>query len=68
MSNNFVRQGLKDTDAAKILGLHPQTLRNKRSRGEGPPYVKLGRAVRYFEDDLIAYLDKRKIEPEERQL
>ena len=62
---DLLRRGLRDSEAAQILGLHVQTLRNFRCRGEGPPYVKIGRAVRYFEGDLIAYLDKRKIEPKQ---
>jgi excisionase family DNA binding protein len=60
--NNTMSRGLKDTEAAKLLGLHPQTLRNMRSRGEGPIYHKLGRTVRYLEKDLAAYLDKRRIQ------
>jgi predicted DNA-binding transcriptional regulator AlpA len=59
---NTPSRGLKDTEAAEMLGLHPQTLRNMRSRGKGPNYHKLGRAVRYLERDLLAYLEKRKIQ------
>jgi hypothetical protein len=38
--------------AARELGLAPQTLCNKRSRGGGPPFVKLDGAVRYRLADL----------------
>jgi len=62
---NTLSRGLKDTEAAELLGLHPQTLRNMRCRGEGPAYHKLGRAVRYLEKDLSAYLEKRKIQTRE---
>jgi predicted DNA-binding transcriptional regulator AlpA len=62
--NNTMSRGLKDTEAAEMLGLHPQTLRNMRCKGEGPAYHKLGKAVRYLEKDLLAYLEKRKIETE----
>jgi hypothetical protein len=62
--NNTMSRGLKDTEAAKLLGLHPQTLRNMRCRGAGPIYHKLGRAVRYLEKDLAAYLEKRRIQTE----
>ncbi len=54
---------VKDTIAADILGLAVQTLRNMRCRGEGPPYIKLGRAIRYWPEDLIGYLQERKIQP-----
>ena len=60
--NKPTSHGLKDTEAGPILGLRPQTLRNKRSKGEGPPYYKIGRAVRYLEKDLLDYLEKRKIQ------
>ena len=62
--NNTMSRGLKDTEAAKLLGLHPQTLRNMRCRNEGPTYHKLGRAVRYLEKDLLSYLEKRRIQTE----
>ena len=61
---NTLSRGLKDTEAAEMLGLHPQTLRNMRCRNEGPAYHKLGRAVRYLEKDLLTYLEKRKIQTE----
>ncbi|MFG1383945.1 hypothetical protein [Xanthobacter versatilis] len=33
--------------AANLLGLAPISLAKMRVRGDGPPYVQLGRAVRY---------------------
>ena len=49
-----------DTEgAADRLGITPETLRNWRWRGEGPPFLKLGRAVRYRLSDLSAWLDAR---------
>ena len=63
--NNTLSRGLKDTEAAKLLGLHPQTLRNMRCKREGPVYYKLNRAVRYLEKDLLDYLEKRKIQTRE---
>jgi predicted DNA-binding transcriptional regulator AlpA len=62
--NKIATRGLKDTQAGPIIGLKPQTLRNQRSKGEGPPYYKIGRAVRYLEKDLLDYLEKRKIQTE----
>jgi predicted DNA-binding transcriptional regulator AlpA len=55
---------VNDQESAEILGVAPQTLRNWRSLRKGPPYLKIGRVVRYREEDLIAYLDKRRIDPE----
>ena len=61
--NKILARGLKDTEAAEMLGLHPQTLRNRRFKGEGPPYYKIGRSVRYWREDLISYIEDRKIWP-----
>lgn len=52
--------GLLNTDqAAKRLGLAKQTLVQWRWRGEGPEFVKLGRAVRYSPDSLDRWLSTR---------
>lgn len=44
---NVAPQLLRPTEAAKALGLHPQTLANLRHSGRGPQFVKIGTAVRY---------------------
>ena len=38
---------LETRDAAKELGLSPRTLEGWRRRREGPPYLKIGRRVKY---------------------
>ena len=43
---------LTETQAAARLGLAPKTLRNWRSRGDGPGFLRLGSAVRYHLDEL----------------
>ncbi|MEM7482793.1 MAG: helix-turn-helix domain-containing protein [Acidobacteriota bacterium] len=45
--------------AAEYLGLAPATLETMRSRGGGPPFVKLGRRVVYHREDLDAWMDER---------
>ena len=45
--------------AAEVLRLNVRTLRLWRERGGGPPYLKLGRAVRYRRSDLVAWLDQQ---------
>ncbi len=45
--------------AAGILCLNVRTLRLWRERGSGPPYLKLGRALRYRHSDLTAWLDQQ---------
>lgn len=49
---------LTDTQVAPILNVKPSTLRKWRLTGEGPTFRRLGpRIVRYFEDDVKAYLE-----------
>ena len=43
---------------AAYLGLMPKTLQNQRSKGQGPPYIRIGSGVRYPESSLIEWLDK----------
>jgi hypothetical protein len=48
-----------ELDAAKFLNTHPGTLRNWRSKGKGPTYIRVGAAVRYAPQDLRDYVDVR---------
>lgn len=48
---------LRPTEAARALGLHPQTLANLRHEGRGPQFVKIGAAVRYDADALREYCE-----------
>jgi len=56
---------LNDIQAARMLGLAVQTLRNYRCRRTGPPYVKVGRSVRYCRSTLSSYMKNHMIDPEE---
>ena len=49
-------QLLRPTEAARALGLHPQTLANFRHVGKGPEYVRIGSAIRYDADGLRAFV------------
>ena len=46
--------------AAEYLGLSPATLETMRSRGGGPPFVKLGRRVVYQREDLDSWVSARR--------
>jgi excisionase family DNA binding protein len=48
---------LKVTEAANHLGLSASTLNKWRMSGQGPKFVKLGRAVCYRASDLDAWLE-----------
>jgi hypothetical protein len=52
-------EALGERDAARIVGLSPATLSTLRCRGGGPPFLRLGRAIRYRVSDLRAWRDAR---------
>ena len=47
--------------ASLYTGLSESTLNNARWRGDGPPYIQLGRSVRYRAKDLLSYIDTREV-------
>jgi predicted DNA-binding transcriptional regulator AlpA len=60
-----MEKNLRDDNwAANFYGLAPITLRIWRSKKKGPKYIKLGRAIRYRESDLIEYLQENMISHE----
>lgn len=54
-------ESLKPNEAARFVGLSEATLAKARCLGGGPPYVKMGRAVRYLPADLIAWRDSHHV-------
>ncbi|WP_417487728.1 helix-turn-helix transcriptional regulator [Maricaulis sp.] len=51
---------LDESVAAGFLSISPRTLRNWRTRGNGPKFVKISaRCIRYRMRDLLAWSDKR---------
>ena len=50
---------LTQSEAARVLRLSERTLERLRLQGGGPLYVKAGRAVRYREADLEAWIAAR---------
>jgi predicted DNA-binding transcriptional regulator AlpA len=52
---------LREKEVAGILGLSSATLRNWRTRGDGPPFVRLsGRAIRYEPVALREWVTQRR--------
>lgn len=49
-------QWLNEKDVSRITKLSLPTLRNWRSLNKGPRYTKLGKSVRYSEDDLRQFM------------
>lgn len=62
MTQNISPAVIKAKDAAIYIGMSDNFLRKSRMDGKrtnrtpGPPYIKMGRAVRYLIDDLNQWL------------
>ena len=52
---------LMEVHAAKLLNLSVRTLQSWRLRGEGPAFVRAGRAIRYSRRDLIAWINENTV-------
>ena len=56
---------LKEDEAAKLIGMSVSYLRLSRMRGstkctDAPPFVRIGKAIRYLPRDLDAWLESRR--------
>jgi predicted DNA-binding transcriptional regulator AlpA len=47
-------------DTANLLRLSASWLAKARMRGDGPPYVKLGRSIRYTEAGILEWMRSRR--------
>jgi len=63
MDNNI--RYLSEKEVSQITGIAKQTLSNKRSNRAGIPYIKVGRSIRYNMDDVIEFMESRKIHTED---
>ena len=50
---------LTPKDAANFLRVSPSWLAKARMKGDGPPFAKFGRCVRYGEGALIQWMKSR---------
>ena len=50
-----IEKTMSAPEAAEYLGLAPSTLAKARLNGSGPPYLKLGRRVRYRVSDVMRW-------------
>lgn len=46
-------------EAAKILNLSTSWLAKARGRGDGPPFMRFGRSVRYSREELVRCVESR---------
>jgi predicted DNA-binding transcriptional regulator AlpA len=49
-------------EAARLLGFHPITLAKWRVSGDGPPYRKVGRSIRYDPAVIEEWMAERSYE------
>jgi predicted DNA-binding transcriptional regulator AlpA len=54
---------LHETQAAKLLGISPAWLQRKRWEGDGPAYIKHGRAVRYEQSAIEEWIASHRVLP-----
>ena len=52
---------ISDKEVSKMTGIGRQTLCNWRCQQIGPRYVKSGRLVRYDVNDVLAFMEARKV-------
>lgn len=63
-----MKESLKETEAAEVIGMSVAFLRAGRIRGvignrtTPPPYLKLGGAVRYLRADLLAWMASHRVD------
>jgi hypothetical protein len=55
------KKWISEKEVEAMTGRKLQTLRNDRSHGRGFPYVKNGKSVRYLVDDVVAFMEARRI-------
>lgn len=55
---------LTDKQLSEATGVPVSTLRWWRNQGQGPPYHKLGRTIRYRLVDVERWLEETRVEPE----
>lgn len=60
------REVVDARDAARIVGLSRATLATLRSKGDGPPYIRINRAIRYRVKDLRDWRDSNLVSTAEQ--
>ena len=65
MEDSTQTQYLTEKEVSGITKLALPTLRNYRSQGKGPAYLKVGRAVRYLMSDVVKFMELGRVNHEQ---
>ncbi len=57
---------ITEKEVSQMTGRAKQTLRNDRCKGKGIAYSKIGASIRYLLEDVIEFMEARKITPAEQ--
>ena len=63
----FFERHLDDAGVADILGCSAAAVQVRRSRGAGPPYLKIGASVRYRVRDVLDWAAAQRVDPKTRR-
>ena len=59
VKTNAIDLLLPPADVAKLLKVSLSWLAKARMRGDGPPYIRVGRAIRYTNQALLQWMKSR---------
>lgn len=57
-----MKKWINEKEVSEMTGRGVQTLRNDRFKGQGIPYSKVGKSVRYSIQDVEAFMLKGKVQ------
>ena len=56
----WLDQAVDQNEVSRITGVPTRSLEAMRCRGDGPPFIKIGKRVRYFRRDVFGWLNRRR--------
>lgn len=56
----MVERMMRESELAELIGCSIRTLQGWRWRGGGPPFVRVGRAIRYDPQAVGAWIDAQR--------
>ncbi len=57
---------LTRSEIQDLFGISKRYLELAISRGDGPPYIRFGRSVRYRASDIITWIEANRVVPSSR--